>query len=551
MNQDSGTRNSANQGPEPTPRLSRKLVFVIGFVLGVATCWMVLRRLPGPVFRVICIPPVDQEQYHRGVNQREVLLKAVVRAPVGMSLQYEWDFGDGSERYRAVVKDPYNIGVSHFYPYSESGKIYHATVTVRDLRTAARQSDTYSIKFFDDTSETRSKVARENGLWALHTAQKRQDEPGRLSQGHWGKTYRPGTTALAALAFQLNGYTSTGSRARQPYVETVDRAMTFLFRQLGAVPIQEQAAGNPDSNGNGLGLVCPGGNEHMYFTPLAMLAIIGDGRTYRTLSVGNKDVDGKTARELVREMVDYLAFAQTETGSYRGGWRHNPNEEADMSVTQWPVLGLLAAEELLGISPPRWVREELLEHWLARMQNESGAFGYRRPGKKTAPLYTAGGLICFSFCGLDRQDERVQKAIDALAHDWEQDNVGDLYSMYSVAKAALLARPSAKRFGKHDWRYEYDAHLTGTQRADGRWVMHTRLMAHRPEPYLDLGTAMGVLILTPRALPEPERSLWWLWITLSVLVLVIGYVIRANIRARRAYARAQAEEKADASPEAE
>jgi len=51
--------------------------------------------------------------------------------------------------------------------------------------------------------------------------------------------------------------------------------------------------------------------------------------------------------DIAQDMVDYLAFAQSDpyTVEYRGGWRYYGNiGESDNSVSQWPVIGMEAAE---------------------------------------------------------------------------------------------------------------------------------------------------------------------------------------------------------------
>ena len=66
---------------------------------------------------------------------------------------------------------------------------------------------------------------------------------------------------------------------------------------------------------------------------------------------------------------------RNESGGGRGGWRYGANySDSDNSVAQWPVLGLIAAEQW-GIYAPDWVKSEL-NYWVNYVQNANGCSGY-------------------------------------------------------------------------------------------------------------------------------------------------------------------------------
>ena len=526
--------NEAQARAQPSSRRRWKraalLLFLGGCAVGFVLVWILLYLLPKPSFRVVCIPPLGHDKHHRAISGKEVLLKAVVRAPYCTHFEYEWDFGDGSKPVSGVVTDPHNLGVRHSYPAARAGTVYRARLRVRDTRTKTEHRDAYRIKLYDPSDETLSAIARENALWFLHTTIQRAVRPGEVPRGTWGASYRPAVTAFGALAFLLNGYSSTGDADREPYSATVHQAMTFVLSQLGFVPIQKQSAGDPDGNGNGQGLLVPGTDRSLYETPIVALAVIADGLPDRKINVGSKAVDGRTYREVVQDLMDFLAFAQCENGDARGGWRYVPNDgAADMSVTQWPVMAMLSAEKTRGIAPPLWVRKELRDNFLQKMYAENRGFRYVNNENRVTTSSAASGLICLHFCGLTMKDAHVQQTVNALGASWGNDNVGNFYTMYSIMKAALLTIPTVEEFGPHNWRSEYNQNLFKSQQAAGNWPTGPRA------DHLALATAWGVLILTPRLFVHHRAGFWLVSLLLCLLILLVvaGWWFCRRTRRRR------------------
>ena len=165
-------------------------------------------------------------------------------------------------------------------------------------------------------------------------------------------------------------------------------------------------------------------------------------------------------------MVDFLAFAQNDdfTGVYRGGWRYGPNfGNSDMSVTQWPVIGLEAAEnnpDFLDsnsdplITVPAWVKTELRDYFLIYDQGADGGFGYTDPNYSNIPR-TGAGLACQAWVGLPEIDPAVQLAIGYLDNNWLwggcDGNLGNFYAMYAVSKGMRGFDPDIDMIGTHDW----------------------------------------------------------------------------------------------------
>jgi PKD repeat protein len=189
----------------------------------------------------------------------------------------------------------------------------------------------------------------------------------------------------------------------------------------------------------------------------------------------------------------------TGTPEYgRGGWRYVANTDcsSDNSVTQWPVIGLEALESpVWGLLAPAWVKEEL-NLWTTYSQNHDpgdlydGAFFY---SNDDTTWYTKGssgaGLCQLGYLDAPDSDPRVQDVLAYIDRNWEDDNRGNLYSMYALAKGARISNPpviSLPTVG--NWQEVYNQWLIEDQNPDGYWAGSWASDV--------LNTAWGIEILT-------------------------------------------------------
>jgi hypothetical protein len=187
----------------------------------------------------------------------------------------------------------------------------------------------------------------------------------------------------------------------------------------------------------------------------------------------------------VEDLVDWAAFAQVEPsqGVYRGGWRYHANySTSDNSTAQWPVLGLIAAEQW-GIFAPAWVKSEL-EFWVTYIQHANGCSGYADPNTWHNCAKTGGLLSMFYYLGDDESAPRVQAAIDCLNSRWNNGpsgtwygNKSHPYAMFGVFKGLMLLGidtiPNAlanTETPAGDWLGDYHENLVNTQNANGSWT---------------------------------------------------------------------------------
>ncbi len=391
----------------------------------------------------------------------------------------------------------------------------------------------FSSALASPTSATEQQInnAIDRGLQFLHKTAKRAD----ANTAYWDAAYPEATTASAVLAFEVSGHVPSRSRIIDPYVDTVQRGLNYLLAALLKQTIGPQPAGDPDSNGNGYGLysATTDPNVVIYTTGIALMAIAASNEPDAIATVGSDGVRGRKYREIAQDMVDYLAWAQADPpGPVRGGWRYRPNDgEADMSVTQWPVLGMEAAATNMKATIPGWVKSELRGGFLAYAQGSDGGFGYTAPDGGNIAR-TGAGLVGLAFTGLPADDDRVRQAMNFVASNWNSDNLGNFYAMYGLMKGSRLTQPEIKQYGNHDWYVEYADYLVTHQEADGSWKESFYSRGNIP-----LATAWAILILSRTVFTPIRLNLpFWVFLPLLLIPLVgIGYWIwrRASLPMKR------------------
>jgi PKD repeat protein len=213
-----------------------------------------------------------------------------------------------------------------------------------------------------------------------------------------------------------------------------------------------------------------------------MLALTSTGTPDRVARTGPVPyVRGQTYHQIVQDMVDWFAWGQNDADPggeddwARGGWRYQPNSgDSDNSNTQFPVLGLAAAQDNWGITVPQFVKDELLI-WLAYSQNPNGAFGYMGPWGTLNVGKAGAGIQNLVWTGVPVRDTRVISAAHYIEDHWNDpiddanqgSNVGDFYAMYAVKKGSQLA--DIVNYGPYYWDLAYTSYLVGVQQPDGHF----------------------------------------------------------------------------------
>ena len=193
------------------------------------------------------------------------------------------------------------------------------------------------------------------------------------------------------------------------YSANVEQGLDFMFQYCRIATINAQTYGNPDTNANGQGIYFSQlGNEDVYETGIVMQTIVGSSTPARVVTVG--PCAGKTYAQVMTDLVDWVAWAQIDGGAGQGGWRYgyynNASGDGDNSVSQWPVLGLVAAEQW-GINAPAFVKQQL-NLWVTYIQNPNGGSGYDSPCNMVNIAKTGGLLVEFYYLGDDKNTATAQ-----------------------------------------------------------------------------------------------------------------------------------------------
>ncbi|MFC2001958.1 prenyltransferase/squalene oxidase repeat-containing protein, partial [Chloroflexota bacterium] len=312
------------------------------------------------------------------------------------------------------------------------------------------------------------------------------------ANGSFGSGANPvAYTAAAVLAFENEGYfpgpdSSTPSPAGT-YERRVEDGLNFIFNYARIVTVSNQTHGprpgdplgttytdNPDTDGDGKG-VCfydESRNREVYETGMVMQAIVASNRQGRQVTTG--PCAGWTYYDVMVDVVDWAAFGQADSGWARGGWHYYANQgTADNSTAQWPVLGLIAAEQW-GIQAPQFVKDEL-EIWIVYIQNPNGGSGYSNNNQYVNVSKTGGLLVEMYYVGWDASHPRAVNAINFINSKWNgvpsgtwYGNKGHSYAMFGVFKGLeLMDVHSLPTVG--DWWGDYCNYLVGAQNANGSW----------------------------------------------------------------------------------
>ncbi len=454
-------RDFAGQASVATQRVT-----IVGEPLVVAVPW----RIVG-----------DVELPHETWTNRTITLKAVAEN-VATPFDWRWDFGDGSPAVTgtaATVAQAFGLEARHAYTGSE-GTPFTATITITTTN-GLSSSDRYSVLIRPKTLKAEMNVAIDEGLWFMHKSQVRNFANPARPEGYWefrGYGYfLENVTASAVQGYAINGHQEGGDAARDPYVNTVRRAVTFLLNRLRSVSIATQTYGDPDSNRNGIGLVASDDRGPYNVGPI-IDALVANGDPERIAQTGAANVRGRYYRDLVADMVDAYAWAQSDQ-TWGGGWQYGWNDQAaDNSVSQWGAIGMLAAEHYWRLEAPRWAKERNLV-WL---ENTRGASGWAYQSRGDSLVLTPSALIQATWAGLTTGSGYWRQGEDYIARNWATImSWYDMYAEFGIAKAMRLAQPQpVTRFaatGK-DWfldPVDGMARLTiDRQGGDGSWLASSR-----------------------------------------------------------------------------
>ena len=230
-----------------------------------------------------------------------------------------------------------------------------------------------------------------------------------------------------------------------------------MLNNVTVVPISNQTWGNPDGDGNGIGVKfypntswgAPQSRD-TYVTGIVLPAIAASGKPNEVVTVGalagRTDGSGAggawTYKDVVQNTVDYFAYGQNDSGTYEGGWRYYANYgDSDQSTTQWPIIAGAYASKM-SVSFPAYVKTELAK-WTNYIQGADGSAGYTAPNQTGyGNLNETGALLIMQdFLAWSVGDPEVQAALGYLNQHWKETaggtwdgNFGHPYAMWAMYK---------------------------------------------------------------------------------------------------------------------
>jgi hypothetical protein len=351
--------------------------------------------------------------------------------------------------------------------------------------------------------------------------------------GSWGPSGSDqfGTTGLILVkledrAFEL-GYDGPFD-PDYPFKGNVENGLNYLLPYASTVAITPQLAGDPDTDGDGVGVYV---SNRVYDSGVLMMAIAAGRDPTRVVAAG--PLAGRTYGDVLQDMADWMAYAQTDTGNGRGGWYYsavNGGSDADQSNAGYALLGLLYAQApLYGYESdiPGFVGAEL-EYWIDWVQNDvDGDVNGYDGGAAYSPgwgqeywinsLKTGNLLTQMAFVGDVPSDTRVQDALDYTGRHWNDDWVqgwGKSGSVQYQATYCLMKGFEATGIPLDgvpavvDWYQDMANEIVAEQNVDGSWpsspayVWPNGAAAHSVSP--ELSTAWALLTLERFAPPKPQ-----------------------------------------------
>jgi hypothetical protein len=270
--------------------------------------------------------------------------------------------------------------------------------------------------------------------------------------GHWdgetkyepsdpGADTDPGLTGLAALAFLSAGHTEDSGK----YQSTVQKAVRWMIQHQGA----DGGIGSSYKVGRGY---------HQALCGLALAEAYG--------------MSGKEAtKRAAQKAIDYSVKRHQTPGS---GWRYDPGQDADVSVTGWYVMQLKSAIVAgLDVDRSAFQGASALVDSCTKPGTYQGMVGYK-PGYPATPTITSVGALCRQFMGWKRNDPQLVGAADYLMQNlptWDADS-GDVNFYYWYYGTMVMFQMGG------DWWKAWNGNLrdmllehqrTGPRSVDGSW----------------------------------------------------------------------------------
>jgi len=191
---------------------------------------------------------------------------------------------------------------------------------------------------------------------------------------------RNAAAAMALLPFLGAGQTHKAGK----YKATVKNG---LYRLVSQMKVSPQGGSLTESEGT------------MYSHGLASIALC---EAY----VMTQD---KGLYQPAQQTISFIVHAQAPVG---GGWRYQPRQPGDTTVTGWQIMALKSGHMAYLRVPPATVKKAM--SFLDSVQANDGAgYGYTTPANR--PATTAIGLLCRMYLGWKRDNAALKRGVEWLS----------------------------------------------------------------------------------------------------------------------------------------
>lgn len=215
-------------------------------------------------------------------------------------------------------------------------------------------------------------------------------------------------TAFGLLPFLAAGYGIKPSDKKGDYNQTVEVGLKFLLSKQ-------------NKDGSFVG--------DMYANGLA-------ARTLCEIYTRRKD---DKLKQSAQKALDFIVDAQDPMG---GGWRYQPRQAGDLSVTGWQFRALKSGQ-LAGLKVPKDTLKSA-ERFVDACKSNQGNFGYV-PGQPPTRSMTAVGLLCRQYSGIGPKNPALQSGLRTLKAD-PPGAIDDLYYLYYANQVLFHIQGDAWRF---------------------------------------------------------------------------------------------------------
>jgi hypothetical protein len=222
-------------------------------------------------------------------------------------------------------------------------------------------------------------IQQEDGSWNFAEIGDAPD-PGRFA------STETGATALAMLCFLGAGHTHLSEGRFQ---DSMQHAMEWMMNSAVVGSFGADLRGTFD------------GNCGMYVQGLATIVVC---------EAAAMEPDDRALRRLAIEAVAFIERSQDPFG---GGWRYQPRQPGDTSVTGWQLMALQSAKAGRIRVDDRSFRDA--RNFLTTVESGGGAYyGYVRPEVDRHPM-TAVGLLCRMYLGWKRSHNGLRRGVERLS----------------------------------------------------------------------------------------------------------------------------------------